>query len=282
MTDTLTFHVHVSEPTLEHGTPPVPHGYPPVASPISSTLITGTRAAILVDPPWTHRHVEVIGDWIASFEHELTAIYITHWHGDHWFGTADLQKRFSHATVYATAATIDGIRRQHENREIMWDARFPGQVAQGEIDAAVVPAEGIDLEGHTLGAVEFGHTDTDDTTALWVPSIGLVVAGDAVYNHCHQYLNESGNGGLNRWLQALELIDDLQPRHVVAGHKDSSKPDDTGAIQRTRDYITTFAALLEQHTHTPEEFFDLMLERFPGYANPKALWRRIVALTQQQ
>jgi hypothetical protein len=25
-----------------------------------------------------------------------------------------------------------------------------------------------------------------------------------------------------------------------------------------------------------------MLERFPGYANPKALWRSIVALTQQQ
>jgi hypothetical protein len=63
---------------------------------------------------------------------------------------------------------------------------------------------------------------------------------------------------------------------------DSSRPDDTGAIQRTRDYIKTFAALLEQQTHTPEEFFDLMLKRFPGYANPKALWRSIVALTQQQ
>jgi hypothetical protein len=25
-----------------------------------------------------------------------------------------------------------------------------------------------------------------------------------------------------------------------------------------------------------------MLERFPGYANPKALWRSIVALTNQQ
>ena len=31
---------------------------------------------------------------------------------------------------------------------------------------------------------------------------------------------------------------------------DSSRPDDTGAIQRTRDYITSFAALLEQQTHT--------------------------------
>ena len=35
----------------------------------------------------------------------------------------------------------------------------------------------IDLEGHELVAVELGHTDTDHTTCLHVPSIGLVVAG---------------------------------------------------------------------------------------------------------
>ena len=99
---------------------------------------------------------------------------------------------------------------------------------------------------------------------------------------CHQYLNESGNGGLDSWMEALDLIDRLQPRHVVAGLKDKTNPDDTGAIQRTRDYITTFAELLQQQPDTREEFFDLMLERFPGYANPKALWRSIVALTQQQ
>jgi hypothetical protein len=80
---------------------------------------------------------------------------------------------------------------------------------------------------------------------------------------------------------ALDIVDRLQPRHVVAGHKDASKPDDPGAIQRTRDYITTFAALLQQQTRG-EEFFDVMLERFPGYANPKALWRSIIALTNQQ
>jgi glyoxylase-like metal-dependent hydrolase (beta-lactamase superfamily II) len=163
----------------------------------------------------------------------------------------------------------------------MWDARFPGQVAQGEIDVAAIPAEGIELEGHPLRAIELGHTDTDDTTALWVPSIGVVVAGDAVYNYCHQYLNESGNGGLDKWLTALDLIERLRPRHIVAGHKDKTKPDDTGAIQRTRDYIMAFAELLEQQPDTQEEFFDLMLERFPGYANPKALWRSIVALTSQ-
>jgi hypothetical protein len=32
-------------------------------------------------------------------------------------------------------------------------------------------------------------------------------------------------------------------------------------------------------TPQPGELFDLMPQRFPGYANPKALWRSLVALT---
>ncbi|HEY2085908.1 MAG TPA: hypothetical protein VGH54_07765 [Mycobacterium sp.] len=37
----------------------------------------------------------------------------------------------------------------------------------------------------------------------------------------------------------------------------------------------------DRQRHSREEFFDLMLQRFPAYANPKALWRSIVALTNQ-
>ena len=49
----------------------------------------------------------------------------------------------------------------------------------------------IDLEGNDLVAVPLGHTDTDSTTCLHVPSIGLVVAGDAAYNGVHLSLAES-------------------------------------------------------------------------------------------
>jgi len=53
-----------------------------------------------------------------------------------------------------------------------------------------VIAEGLtenvmDLEGHDLVVVPLGHTDTDYTTCLHVPSVGLVVAGDAAYNGVH-------------------------------------------------------------------------------------------------
>ena len=77
----------------------------------------------------------------------------------------------------------------------------------------------IDLEGHDLVVVELGHTDTGYTTCLHVPSIGLVVAGDAAYNGVHQWLAESNPQTRREWISALDTIESLNPRAVIAGHK---------------------------------------------------------------
>jgi len=69
----------------------------------------------------------------------------------------------------------------------------------------------IDLEGHDLVAVSLGHTDTDNTTCLHVPSIGLVVAGDAAYNGVHLYLAESKPQTRREWIAALDTIEALNP-----------------------------------------------------------------------
>ena len=52
--------------------------------------------------------------------------------------------------------------------------------------------------------VEIGHTDADHTTCLHVPSIGLVVAGDAAYNDVHLYLAESDPQTRKEWIAALD------------------------------------------------------------------------------
>ncbi len=70
----------------------------------------------------------------------------------------------------------------------------------------------IDLKGHDLVAVELGHTDTDYTACLNVPSVGLVVAGDAVYNDVHLYLAESNAKSHLKWIAALDKIESLNPR----------------------------------------------------------------------
>ena len=67
--------------------------------------------------------------------------------------------------------------------------------------------------------------DTEHTTCLHVPSAGLVVAGDAAYNDVHLYLAESNTETRREWIAALDTIESLKPRAVIAGHKKPEKND---------------------------------------------------------
>jgi len=122
-----------------------------------------------------------------------------------------------------------------------------------------------------LVAVSLGHTDTDNTTCLHVPSIGLVVAGDAAYNDVHLYLAESDPQGRREWVAALGTIESLNPRAVVAGHKRPENNDNPGIIEETRQYIRDFDRIAGR-TGTARELYDEMLELYPDRVNPGALW----------
>jgi glyoxylase-like metal-dependent hydrolase (beta-lactamase superfamily II) len=126
----------------------------------------------------------------------------------------------------------------------------------------------IELEGNKLVVVRVGHTDTDDTTCLHVPSIGLVVAGDVVYNGIHPFLSESNRQTRLEW---LDKIDALKPSAVVAGHKIPSNDDSPRNVEETRQYIRDFIRLNDT-TKTARELYDRMLELYPDRANLGSLW----------
>jgi hypothetical protein len=97
--------------------------------------------------------------------------------------------------------------------------------------------------GNELVALELGHTDTASTTCLHVPSIGLVVAGDAAYNDVHLYLVELDPQTRREWIAALDKIESLNPRAVVAAHKRPENDDNPRVIEETRQYIRDFDRL---------------------------------------
>src|ERR1700692_333133 len=130
---------------------------------------------------------------------------------------------------------------------------------------------GINREGHELVAVEVGHTDTDYTTCLHVPSVGLVVAGDAAYNDVHLSLAESNAQTRREWITALDTIETLKPRAVIAGHKKPDRDDSPRIIEDTRQYIRDFERITSM-TATARELYDQMLEIYPDRANPGSLW----------
>jgi glyoxylase-like metal-dependent hydrolase (beta-lactamase superfamily II) len=240
---------------------------------MSSTLISGKRDAVLVDAFITVEQAGVLADWVAASGKNLTAIYATHGHGDHFFGAATLLERFPRARFMATPAVVKIMRQQASPQSLtsFWNPRFPGQISDHLVVAEELSGNVIDLEGHDLVAVPLGHTDVDNTTCLHVPSIGLVVAGDAAYNGVHLHLNESDPHGRREWIAALDTIEALNPRAVIAGHKRAENDDSPRIIEETRRYIRDFDRLAGT-TATARELFDKMLEIYPDRLNPGALW----------
>ena len=79
---------------------------------IASTLIYGKRDAVLVDAFMTVKQADALVDWVAASGKNLTTIYITHGHGDHWFGIGALLERFPNARAVATPDVVK-VMRQH-------------------------------------------------------------------------------------------------------------------------------------------------------------------------
>ena len=88
-----------------------------------------------------------------------------------------------------------------------WESRLPGQIQRDVTVAEALSDARFELEGNELVAVEAGHTDTEDTTMLHVPAIGLVVAGDVAYNDVLLYLAVSDHDKRMEWLRALDIIE---------------------------------------------------------------------------
>ena len=267
--DILAYEVFVNDPPPQGGV--LPNGEPRRFSPMASTLIYGRRDAVLTDPGMTADQVRALGDWVEAHGRNLTDIFVTHGHGDHWFAAGLPAERFG-ARVVATHGTIAQMHGNVATRPLLWDKVYDG-IPPSPVTAVTVPDNRFMLEGHDLVIVEVGHTDSDDTTVLHVPDLDLVVAGDVIYNGVHMYLGQSVTvGGFGTWRDAIDQVAALAPRHIVAGHQNTLLDDDAARqIAETRQYLDDAEELLRTET-TAVGFFDAKVERYPDHLGRYVLW----------
>ena len=271
--NTLSYRVLVLDPIPFADTEKTPAGEARMFQPIAVTLITGERDAVLVDPPMTIEQTNAVIKWVEDSGKRLTAIVSTHGHGDHWFGTAMVLKRFPEAkptpprersrSCAFTATRSFGRRR--------WDKSFPGQIPDSPVVSTPAPGNVFQLEGHEVRFVEVGHSDTDKSSVIHVPSIGLVVAGDVVYNGYHQYLGRVRQ----RRAQGLEDCAGYRCGSETDSHRGGAQ--EQGSRGRSENDPGHAPVLGRRRTcqccsHDAREFYDAMVRLYPDRKNRSALW----------
>ena len=233
-------------------TPDVPPGYESlmwVAN--SAILIAGKRDAVLVDTFLTIDHGVKLADEIATTAKNLTYVYITHGHGDHFFGINMLKQRFPNVRAVATASVVDrmGIQLEPDWLEGFWRQRFPGQIPEDPGIAESLDGVSIELEGHPLIAIETGFTDTADSTSLHVPSLGLIAAGDVVYNGIHLYVARVTRR--RGWNGSTRSTSSTRSNHAPwsPGTRSQSTTTTRGISPRPANTCVTSSASIRPRTH---------------------------------
>jgi glyoxylase-like metal-dependent hydrolase (beta-lactamase superfamily II) len=247
------------------------------------SLISGERDAVLIDALLTPEEARRVVDWIRATGKNLTTIYITHGHGDHFFGLNTILAAFPDARAVTVAAVVPEARGQLDPALMrFWNAVFPGQIPESPIVPEALDGDVIDLEGHALRIVTVGQSDTGVSTIMHVPSLDAVIAGDVAYNGIHQWLAQTDHEKRMQWIASVEKIEALEPRIVVASHKrpDARDDDPAAILGNTKTYIRDFDQSLSE-SHSAQELVDRMMVLHGGLGNPYTLWTAAQGVFEQ-
>jgi glyoxylase-like metal-dependent hydrolase (beta-lactamase superfamily II) len=239
-------------------------------APTTSTLFVGRSEAVLVDAQYIDSDITALGDLIEQTGRQLTTIYVTHGHADHYFGIGELLERFPDARPLATAGVVEYIENARTLQTGQWTAMFGDAAVKPTVLPETLHGDAIDLEGTELRVIEIGQGDILPSTVVHAPSIDTVVAGDVIYNQIHAMLAFAGPDGWASWIESIDRVEQLGARTIVAGHKQPEASDELVAsmIQGTRSYIADFANAA-QTASDAAELVELMLAKYGRLGN---LW----------
>jgi glyoxylase-like metal-dependent hydrolase (beta-lactamase superfamily II) len=248
-------------------------GDQPMWSPMSSTLISGEKDAILVDTLVAYEQVDKLADWVRGFGKRIVGVYITHGHSDHWIGLARLQQHFPDAKGVATPDVVarGNFEATNPGLSAYWQASFPGEIPTEPVLPEALSGDSFELEGQVLRAVSVGQGDTEHSTILHVPSVDLVVGGDVVYNGVHMMTGETDTAARQAWIESLDKVAALNPKVVVAGHKSVGAPDLPSSVGASQDYLRDFSRIVNDGGRV-EDIVAEMLKLHGDRDNPRTLW----------
>jgi glyoxylase-like metal-dependent hydrolase (beta-lactamase superfamily II) len=234
-------------------TPPAPPPAPPepklklavfTSSPegflVTSTLVSGATDAVLIDAQFTLADAKKLVELLKASGKKLTTVYVTHFHPDHYFGSVALKEAFPETKFVALPATIAGIQKTWQAKVKQWKPIYKDAIVAKPLIPEPLATTALELDGEKIEIVGGLQGDAADSSYVWIPSLGAVVAGDIVYDAVFPWTAETTVEDRKAWAATLDKIAAHNPKLVVPGHQKPDGQQNPANVQFTKDYLAAF------------------------------------------
>jgi glyoxylase-like metal-dependent hydrolase (beta-lactamase superfamily II) len=232
---------------------------------VNATLISGAKDAILIDDQFQLSDAKHLAAEIKETKKNLTTVYVTHWHPDHYFGFVALKETFPSAKLVALPETVKEIEKTAQAKVKQWQPMFKDNIPAKPLVPEPLQGSSLTLEGQTLEIV--GHVQGDDTnnSYVWIPSLKAVVCGDIVYSGVFPWTAETNAEQRKAWVGTIDKIAALNPTTVVPGHQKPDAGEGAASLGFMKSYLATYDEAITS-SKTPADAQAKVKSKYPDLA----------------
>ena len=230
---------------------------------VNSTMILGEKDMLVIDPQFSLSEAHKLAAEILESKKNLTTIYLTHPHPDHFFGIAVLKQAFPQAKILALPATANAIKTAWPARQKFWFATYgnnipgPDPVLPEELTTGYLTFEGeqFPVTGPVPGSDGAGNS------FVFIPALKAVVTGDIVFDHV--YFGVQKDKAREDWSKTIDQILALKPEVIVPGHEGPGAKHDASAIAFMKKYSADWDVNVAKSKNAAE-MRENVLKQYPG------------------
>ncbi len=230
---------------------------------VSSVIVMGKKDAVLLDAQWTLSNAYRVITEILETGKNLTTIYLSHAHPDHYFGAGVIAQAFPKARVVAIPSEAEIINKQFFGKIEHWEGIIGSHnVCRASVKIEPLKENSFELEGQKLEIMTKVMGDMRYNTMVWIPSIKTLYASDVLFNQAHPFTCECTKEERAQWIKDVDKIEKMGAEVIIPGHQKPGMPFDKSSLDFTRDYIRATEEVLVQ-TNTVGDFYYAMAAKFP-------------------